>query len=646
MPPSDTLTAAEFLLMAKSCAHKITVHEREPISTSRFEQGAEEAGIAFDNYIQTGRRSTSAALQPMTVQEKKQFDENRSIFESVANLAPSFTEACKILDITEAVIAAAWLIQKCRTIGGGTLTDGDVVGKKAEILEALVFMNTRRKADGEFGPALPTIVVCAPKSIPNWQNAIQKLLPKYLCHHYTVKEDQQPWTKETLEQNSSSSGDPSYVIYITNYESLLHRHGEGKEDFSGCFSLMIVDDIPNLGAPDSQTWKTVSNIKPRYWVFTPRAPMRNWYEQLPSMLGLLCPDSLWDDMKVDKELNPFDLPPTDPRAVLLATPYAVKKFLHPYIDDTTIRRNMLTRLYGQVMLKRTYGTKANDVSVAKEILTAKPHNFYIDSNPDGKQKMAEILTENTNELIYASEGRTLLVDGRKLRTLVLSTTWLPLVALGDGTVQEYRTDGATLRGFLNDTYNSFGDEVMGFNPKNVDNLTLIRVLFTQSPKLDALCRSYYEAILQKKTLVVWVEYLLEQLFITLVLKFLGANVESIYPDLSDNEKFEMSRKCQDPSLSLHLITTYRATGPGFHFHSKNHISIHLTRSIHELMEVQSASDLLSVSKGDGQFVQIFILNGSWDDHGLRALLETSFSDFYAVDREERENLRVIPKDQW
>jgi hypothetical protein len=358
-----------WIYVSSQIAPLTTTHQDEVIFPSELEETIEEAmAIAKHTKAKNNNElSISASLQPMTAQERIKFSDQLAIFQGNADFIPSVSEANKIfrkkprddpahlylpgisfhINVSNGKHLVSYGSFEIFTAESAILGDMKGLGKKLQVISALAFINKERASKRNFGPALPSIVICSAASITDWHDAIRRIMYTTTCKLYTADSKSTTLTKAILADPESKN--TASTVYITTCEFLRARHGQPGEDISGCFSLAILDDVETLGDEKTQKWQTLANLRPRYWVFIVKPPIMDWHKNLSSILALIRPDTLWDDLKLKKTVNVFDLAPRDTRFILVVTCHTVRNFTDPDTDEDQ-RLKMLKQVYGQVML--------------------------------------------------------------------------------------------------------------------------------------------------------------------------------------------------------------------------------------------------------------------------------------------------------
>lgn len=88
-------------------------------------------------------------------------------------------------------------------------------------------------------------------------------------------------------------------------------------------------------------------------------------EDIAHVFNLFFSNRMWQEIDVDPNLNPFELPDHDPRSVLRYTERAILKFCK---DTTEVAKSLMQQQgYSVCMLKRTFDSVVNGVRIGAQI---------------------------------------------------------------------------------------------------------------------------------------------------------------------------------------------------------------------------------------------------------------------------------------
>jgi hypothetical protein len=90
---------------------------------------------------------------------------------------------------------------------------------------------------------------------------------------------------------------------------------------------VVLDEAHSIKYEARLKSQTVFSLRARYHVLLTGTPVENRLTDLCGQLCLFRPDTIWEEMKVNRAKNPFRWEDTDERARLRATPYAIASFI-------------------------------------------------------------------------------------------------------------------------------------------------------------------------------------------------------------------------------------------------------------------------------------------------------------------------------
>ncbi|KAM0148398.1 hypothetical protein ACHAQE_009846 [Botrytis cinerea] len=242
----------------------------------------------------------------------------------------------------------------------------------------------------------------------------------------------------------------------------------------------------------------------------------NRHIDLAAILSLFRPDSLWEDMGCDRKTNPFRLEDGHHFAVLRANNFTVHRHLNTLPDKDKVKRGeWLGKIHDISPLKRGFGTIIDGVSIGSATPPVKTSIIDLDIDEKEVNVMEGILAENKKGLVF----------------------------------------------FLRKVHQEIGAD-LSFQPDTKDGTQLLDVLSQQSPKLKLLYQVILDLVVTGGSkFVIWTEYPWEQVFVKVVLKFIGVNPHSLHAEMNNIQRAELVKQFNESGTThMILITTYKVAG--------------------------------------------------------------------------------------
>lgn len=142
--------------------------------------------------------------------------------------------------------------------------------------------------------------------------------------------------------------------------------------------------------------------------------------------------------------------------------------------------------------------------------------------------------------------------------------------------------GKTLRDFFGDVHAEIGTKKMGFDPSNMTDNDLLHAIFIQGPKLKILCSIIKKVVYgMGMKMVCWIEYPWEQIFLQLILTFIGVDAQAMNTEVGQNKREDFFRRfTKNPNQCHVFILTYKVGGVGL---KSAFLMLSLSRVIQDLM---------------------------------------------------------------
>ncbi|CCD52952.1 hypothetical protein BofuT4_P138760.1 [Botrytis cinerea T4] len=258
----------------------------------------------------------------------------------------------------------------------------------------------------------------------------------------------------------------------------------------------------------------------------------NRHIDLAAILSLFRPDRLWEDMGCDRKTNPFRLEDGHPFAVLMANSFAVHRYLNTLPDKDQVKRGeRLGKIHDVFPLKRGFGTIIDGVSIGSAISPVKTSIIDLDIDEKEVNVMGVILAENKKALVYENENGIMIMDGRKFRSLIQSVTRRSFASLDSNQL----------------------------NPQILSEESPRR---NQSPKLKLLYQVILDLVVTGGSkFVIWTENPWAQVFVKVVLKFIGVNPYSLHAEMNNIQRAELVKQFNESGTThMILMLTYKVAG--------------------------------------------------------------------------------------
>ncbi|KAK8212439.1 SNF2 family N-terminal domain-containing protein [Phyllosticta capitalensis] len=624
---------------------------------------------------------------PITEAQKEEFDLSQSYLNGHASSGMTTLEARQFLGIGEADISPrvpgmrhdfglkdhqiegiAWLLKKLTSpLKGGILADMMGLGKTVQILSSIHALITRASAVDDvetFGEPGPVLIIVPSQLIKPWVEAAQKSLPPDVYSIFKYDSS----VKDILAKGkgplrTEDGKDPRHTFVISSYEIMQTRHSASAhkrkmksledtaeyvrfEDWDNnlrqTFWLMAYDEAHNLkSGQGSKVWQTICGLGYNYNIVATGTPVLNQPIDGFGLTSILVRKDLWGQFGLDPlQVNPFEFSSEDPKAVLQCTSEAFHKWMKS--KDLSSQGEMLAQTFKQCLLARKYKTIINGNEIGMSIPPLRTEVVNLKGTEDQHGALKVIMNDCRAELIKSSldsgsGGGVIGFVPHVIRKVTQASLWFPFVRMtkwdGCKTIRKIRQDMNSmeppkrLRALL-DYIQQRDENVLQFNPAELDDDELVVAVLAQAPKLQYLIGDVAtNVILLRRKLIIWVAYPWPQLLVEVLLQASGFAAAAYHAHLKvDQQKKILHDFCDSLALDV-FVGSYSVASEGLNLQAKCSTVICLQQCTSDPRQLQAVYRVRRLNQTKEQTCLRYRLRGSLD---LTLFMHNMRKDFPAT----------------